>query len=330
MYKLGGDMMGTENSEILERKARIFNTQKYSIYDGPGIRTLIFFKGCPLRCKWCSNPEGLEKKYQVMFKSDLCIDCGSCIPGCPAHIHSMADVPPQDGAPRHKVDPNIECVGCHTCEKVCPTQALSIVGMDKTISEVLAIIEEDRVFYSTSGGGVTLGGGEVSMQPEFAANLLMECKRIGIHTAIETCGYAPLSSMLMIAEFTDLFLYDIKQIDSDRHYELTGVRNERILENLQELIRRRFNVKVRMPLIKGKNDDETTIRKTVEFLRPFKDHKNFQGIDLLPYHKLGVNKYKQLGKIYPITEDLSLTADDLCRIEEWIKDYDFPVKVIKH
>ena len=321
--------MGTENAGIIERKARIFNTQKYSIYDGPGTRTLIFFKGCPLRCKWCSNPEGLEKKYQVMYKSDACIDCGSCVPGCPAGIHSISE-DGTNGASKHKVNFSLGCVGCRKCEESCPKQALSIVGKDQTISEILEIIEEDRLFYMTSGGGVTLGGGEVSMQPEFATNLLMECKKMGIHTAIETCGYASLTSMLMIAEFTDLFLYDIKNIDSDRHYELTGVHNERILENLQELIRRRFNVKVRMPLIKGKNDDENTIRRTIEFLRPFKDYKNFQGIDLLPYHKLGVNKYKQLGMTYPITEDLSLSDEDLCRIEEWIKDYDFPVKILKH
>lgn len=318
--------MTTDTGSILERKARIFNVQKYSIYDGPGVRTLIFFKGCPLRCKWCSNPEGLERKYQVMYKEDLCINCGNCIHVCPVQLHYFLD----EESPRHKVNRSIDCVGCRKCETACPKQALSIVGSDKTISEVLEIIQQDAMFYHSSGGGVTLGGGEVTAQPEFAANLLTECKRMGIHTAIETSGYAKLESMLKIAQFTDLLLYDIKHIDSDRHYELTGVRNEPILDNLTELIRRGFNVKIRMPLIRGLNDSEDTIRRTLEFLQDFKRYKNFQGIDLLPYHKLGINKYKQLDKQYAITEDLSFKEEELDKIEEFIKGYDLQVEVIRH
>lgn len=315
--------MTTGNSGILERKARIFNVQKYSIYDGPGVRTLIFFKGCPLRCKWCSNPEGLERKYQVMYQEDLCIHCGSCISVCPVRIHGYV-------ADRHKVNRTIDCVGCRKCETVCPKQVLSIVGSDKTISEVLDIIQQDALFYHSSGGGVTLGGGEVTAQPEFATQLLTECQRLGIHTAIETSGYAKQESLLMMAQFIDLFLFDIKHIDSERHYELTGVRNERILENLTELIRRGYNVKVRMPLIRGLNDSKETIGKTMEFLKAFKGYKNFQGVDLLPYHKLGINKYKQLDMNYPITEDLSFAEAELNQIEEFIKGYDLQVEVIRH
>lgn len=313
-------------SSIIERKARIFNVQKYSIYDGPGVRTLIFFKGCPLRCKWCSNPEGLERKYQVMYQEDLCIQCGSCIPVCPVQIHYFQG----ESEPRHKVKRNIDCVGCRKCESVCPKRALSIVGSDKTISEVLAIIQQDTLFYLSSGGGVTLGGGEVTAQPEFATNLLTECKRLGIHTAIETSGYTKLEILLKMAPFIDLFLYDLKHIDSDRHYELTGVRNERILENLTELIRRGYQVKIRMPLVRGLNDSEETIRGTMEFLQGFKIYKNFQGIDLLPYHKLGINKYKQLDLTYAITEDLSYQAAELDRIEAIIKEYDLQVQIIRH
>lgn len=317
--------MSNGNLGIMERKATIFNIQKYNMYDGDGIRTLIFFQGCPLRCKWCANPEGLAKRHRVMYKRDLCVNCGACVSVCPVSIHSISNK-----TLKHEVNRDIDCIGCGKCQEACYKSALSIVGEVKTISELLEIIEEDRTFYELSGGGVTLGGGEVLMQPEAACSLLMACKQVGINTAIETCGYAKLESVLKVAEFTDLFLFDIKQIDSEKHFQLTGVRNERILENLQELLRRKYNVKIRMPLLKGINDSEEEIEKTMKLLMPYKDYKNFKGIDLLPYHKMGVNKYNQLGIEYPIKGDPSLKSEDLDNIESWIKKYDLLVKVIRH
>lgn len=310
---------------IIERKATIFNIQKYNMYDGDGVRTLVFFQGCPLRCKWCANPEGMIKKNRVMFKSDLCVDCGACVSVCPASIHTISS-----GTSKHEVNHDIDCIGCGKCKSACLKSAISIVGEVKTISELLEIVEEDRTFYEVSGGGVTLGGGEVLMQPEAASSLLMACKQSGINTAIETCGYAKLESVLKVAEFTDLFLFDIKHIDSDKHFQFTGVRNEQILENLKELLRRKYNVKIRMPLLKGVNDQKEDIEKAMELLKPYKDYRNFKGIDLLPYHKMGVNKYKQLGMEYPIKDDPSLTDEDLNRIEKWIKQYDLSAKVIRH
>ncbi len=250
--------MSNANVATIERKAMIFNVQKYNVYDGPGVRTLVFFKGCPLRCKWCANPEGLERKYQVMFKRDSCIDCGSCVSVCPVGIHTISK------ELKHKVMHRLDCIGCRKCEAICTEYALSIVGNVKTVSQIMEIIEEDREFYNVSGGGVTLGGGEVLMQPEFAANLLMICKQEGINTAIETCGYTKLESILKVAEFTDLFLFDIKHIDPERHYQLTGVRNEQILQNLKELIHLRYNVKVRMPLLKDINDNQDEIESWVK------------------------------------------------------------------
>ncbi len=317
--------MSNTSTGIFERKATIFNVQKYNIYDGPGVRTLVFFKGCPLRCKWCANPEGLEKKYQVMFKNNSCIDCGACVSVCPVGIHSISKE-----NNKHEVSRSIDCLGCGKCVEVCNAKALKIVGEVRTISELLDIILEDRTFYEVSGGGVTLGGGEVLMQPEAAASLLQACKQEGINTAIETCGYAKLENILKVAEFTDLFLYDLKHMNSDRHFELTGVRNEQILGNLKELLQKRYNVKIRMPMLKGINDSEKEIQQVIEFLTPYRDCKNFKGIDLLPYHKLGVNKYNQLGKEYPIEGDPSLSGEELDRIEGWIKKYDFPVSVIRH
>ena len=312
------------DNNVIERKAFIFNKQKYNMYDGPGVRTLVFFKGCPLRCKWCSNPEGLERKYQIMFKPTTCVSCGSCVPVCPQKIHSIS----QTG--EHIIDRSIDCIGCGQCVEVCVPEALKVAGEQVPISELLDYVEQDRAFYDQSGGGVTLGGGEVTAQPEAAINLLQACKQEGLNPAIETCGYTKKETILRFAEYVDLFLFDLKHIDPDRHFELTGVRNEIILENMEELIMKRKNVKVRMPMLKGINDSEAEIRGVIEFLKKFREFKNFKGIDLLPYHKLGVNKYVQLGMDYPIEGDPSLDDADLDRIEGWIREYDFPVSVIRH
>ena len=317
--------MGEAQNEMIERKAVIFNVQKYNTFDGPGVRTLIFFQGCPLRCKWCANPEGLERRFRVMFKSDVCVNCGRCASVCPKGIHQRLA-----GAGEHWIDRNRQCIGCRACEAACLVKALSIIGEEKTISELLDIVMEDKDFYMMSGGGVTLGGGEVTSQPEAAASLLDACKRKGIHTAIETCGYVKPESLKMMAPFVDLFLFDLKHIDSQRHYEWTGVRNELIIENVKWLLGNNKNVKIRMPLLKGVNDRREDIEGIVKLLAPYQDYDNFKGIDLLPYHKMGVNKYKQLGMEYQIEGDPSLSAEDLDRIEKWISEYALPVAVIRH
>ncbi|WP_419176664.1 choline TMA-lyase-activating enzyme [Desulfosediminicola sp.] len=308
----------------MERKALIFNIQKYNMYDGPGVRTLVFFQGCPLRCHWCSNPEGQLKRPQILEKKANCTNCGTCVRQCPQGIHSIAV------GGQHQIDRQIECIGCRKCENACPESALAIMGERKTISELLEIIEEDKPFYDTSGGGVTLGGGEVLMQPEAATSLLQVCKQRGINTAIETCGYARPEVIQRAAEFVDLFLFDVKHMDSERHFELTGVRNEMILGNLQWLLENRQNVKIRMPLLQGVNDGRREIEALINFLQPYQDYKNFKGVDLLPYHKMGVNKYSQLGWNYPIEGDPKLSSDDLHRIESEIKQHNFPVSVVRH
>ncbi|AQM60072.1 MULTISPECIES: choline TMA-lyase-activating enzyme [Clostridium] len=317
--------MNNNANGIIERQARIFNIQKYNMYDGPGIRTIVFFQGCPLRCKWCANPEGMVKKNRVMFKRNLCENCLECVDVCPVGIHKINSI-----TNTHEINRSIDCVGCKKCEEACVKSAINIIGENKTISELLEIIEEDRTFYEMSGGGVTLGGGEVLMQPEAALSLLMACKNAGINTAIETSGYTKTETILKIAEFTDLFLFDIKHINSDEHFKWTGVRNEQILENLKNLLQNKFNVQIRMPLLKGVNDSEEAITKAMEFLLPYKEYKNFKGIDLLPYHKMGVNKYNQLGVEYPVYGDPSLSDEDLNRIESYIKRYNMNAKVVRH
>ena len=309
---------------MIEREALIFNIQKYNMYDGPGVRTMVFLKGCPLRCKWCSNPEDQYRQFQVLFKKSSCVNCGACVPVCPVGIHKMSP------GKVHTVSQDIECIGCRKCEEVCTELALKIAGEQKTISELAEIVEEDKPFYDMSGGGITLSGGEALMQPEAAMNLLMVCRQKGINTAVETCGYVKLETLIKVAEFIDTFLYDIKHMDSEKHYELTGVRNELILSNAQWLLENRFNVKIRVPLLKGHNDSESHLNQLVQFLTPYQDYKNFKGIDLLPYHKMGVNKYSQLRWEYPMEGDPTITDADIERLEEYAKRISIPISIIRH
>ena len=310
---------------MIERKAIVFNIQKYNMYDGPGIRTIVFFKGCPLRCKWCSNPESQSRRFEVLFKKDLCVHCGSCVPVCPVGIHSMTNA-----GSRHVVDRSKECVNCGKCVHACPQAALAIVGERKGISELLEAVEQDWMFYENSGGGVTVGGGEPMTQHEAVANLLLACRHKGINTAMETSGYAKPEVVSALAEVVDLFLFDIKHMDPEKHYELTGVRNELILSNLQWLLENGRNVHIRMPVLKGYNDDDAEMHAVGRFLAGHAERKNFKGIDLLPYHKMGVSKYAQLDKEYAVTGNPVLEDDDLRRMEDILKGYGLAVKVVKH
>jgi len=315
--------MDRTHSKSIEREAFIFNVQKYNMYDGPGVRTIVFFKGCPLRCKWCSNPESVKSIYQVLYKRDACVNCGACVSVCPAGIHTI-----NHGV--HEVIRNNDCTGCRKCKDICPQAALEIAGEKKSLSELLHIVREDAMFYEMSGGGVTLGGGECTMQPEAARDLLKVCKQEGINTAIETCGYAGTEKLLELAEYVDLFLFDIKHMDPKRHNELTGVSNDLILHNLTELLKHRHHVTIRMPMLKGINDSREEIDRVIEFLTPYKDYPGFKGIDLLPYHKLGVNKYNQLDQVYPIEGDPSLSEAGIDEIEGWIQACELPVRVVRH
>ncbi len=312
---------------MTERRATIFNIQKYNMYDGPGVRTLIFFKGCPLRCRWCSNPESQLRRPQVLFKSDFCTHCGACASVCPAGVHAMT---PQG---RHVVRPDAECTGCRACEKRCLASALAVAGEVKSISELMAVVEEDKPFYDTSGGGVTLGGGEALAQPEAALNLLTACKMRGIHTALETCGMARPETIQAVAEVADLWLYDVKHMDPERHHALTGARNETILANLRALLENRRHVTIRVPLLKGVNDDEANLRALADFLAPYKDRGHFHGVDLLPYHKMGVGKYEQLGLAYPLADlnaSPGLSEADVERAQGVLRRQGVAASVIRH
>lgn len=310
---------------MIERKAIVFNIQKYNMYDGPGIRTLVFFKGCALRCKWCSNPESQSRRFEVLFKKNVCVNCGACVSVCPVGIHTMTNA----GA-CHVVDRTKDCINCGKCVHACPESALAIAGERKGISELLEVVEQDWMFYENSGGGVTVGGGEPMMQHEAVANLLLACKHKGINTAMETAGYAKPEVVSALAEVVDLFLFDIKHMNPEKHYELTGVRNEMILSNLQWLLENGYNVNIRMPLLKGYNDDDAEMHAVGKFLSAHSGRKNFKGVDLLPYHKMGVSKYAQLDMEYAITDNPVLDDDDMRRMEDILKSYGLNVKVVRH
>lgn len=311
-----------------EIRGRIFNIQKYSIYDGDGIRTLIFLKGCNIRCPWCANPEGLSSQFQVMFSHDKCVGCGKCVDVCPAGIHYMTTN--EQGEAVHRVNRSIDCIGCRKCEEVCISDALDIMGKDVTVSEMMEIIMQDYDFYISSGGGVTIGGGEMSLQTDFAVELLRECKKMMINTAVETQGTTSLANYEKLAEVVDLFLFDVKHIDSVEHKNLFGIGNENVRRNLERLMELGANVVMRMPLVRGYNDSFDAITGAIEYAIELSKRGNLSRIDILPYHQLGRGKYDKLDMIYPIKKDPTYSAEELDQLEAFFKKFDFDIRLVRH
>ncbi len=311
-----------------EIRGRIFNIQKYSIYDGDGIRTLIFLKGCNIRCPWCANPEGLSSQFQVMFSHDKCVGCGKCVDVCPAGIHYMTTN--EQGEAVHRVNRSIDCIGCRKCEEVCISDALDIMGKDVTVSEMMEIIMQDYDFYISSGGGVTIGGGEMSLQTDFAVELLRECKKMMINTAIETQGTTSLANYERLAEVVDLFLFDVKHIDTVEHKNLFGIGNENVRRNLERLMELGANVVMRMPLVRGYNDSFDAITGAIEYAMELSKRGNLSRIDILPYHQLGRGKYDKLDMIYPIKKDPTYSVEELDQLEAFFKKFDFDIRLVRH
>jgi len=266
----------------------IFDIQRFSVHDGPGIRTLLFFKGCPLRCQWCSNPEGRVREQQILYNSRRCIACNGCVAVCHTGASSMIN--------GTMVYDRKKCIVCGKCIEVCPSGARTLSGKWITVDEVMDVIEKDRVFFRHSGGGITLGGGEPTYQPEFAEALLTECRRNNIHTAIETCGYADWKIFSLLLEKTDLVLFDIKHIDDSKQRHYTGASNRIILDNLDKLLMTNKKIVVRITLIPHFNDSKEEKEKIVDFIKS--KRRNVE-IEYLFYHKYGLYKYELLGERYP-------------------------------
>lgn len=267
----------------------VFNIQKYSIHDGPGIRTTVFFKGCPLACLWCHNPESIAPKPEIIFGSNKCIGCGDCVKTCPKEAMQVVEQTVRKEA--------ANCIGCEACVTVCPTGAIEQAGKKMTEAEILKEIEKDRVFYEESGGGVTFSGGECLMQPEFLTGLLTACKARGLHTALDTSGYASWQTIAGLKDAVDLFLYDLKLMDDKQHRKYTGVSNKLILENLQKLANNGKLIWVRVPVIPGINDDDANLQAMGAFLYSLQ----IRDVFLLPYHNIAVNKYTRLGTSYQLS-----------------------------
>ncbi len=279
-------------------KGIVFNIQRYSLHDGPGIRTIVFLKGCPLDCQWCSNPESKSAKKQIVSKPDVCLGCGKCYEVCPTGARSDADFS--------------GCSFCGKCVQICPVEALEIIGREMTVDEVLEEVEKDRSFFHSSGGGVTLSGGEPLVQHEFAYELIRAFKKMHLHTAIETTGYAPFENAKKVLENVDLILYDLKHMDDAQHKKYVGVSNALILENARRIAKtKKDDMIFRMPLIGGVNADRENLKR----LAGFAGELGVREVHLLPYHKYGEGKYKKLGVEYTFE---GYTPDD-AEIEEDIR-----------
>ena len=243
--------------------ATIFDIERCSFVDGPGLRTTVFFKGCNLKCMWCHNPESQNFKPEMLFYKDKCKGCGKCIQVCPA---------------------SGECILCGKCELYCLVDARKVCGKEYTSDEIFEEIVKDKTFYDNSGGGVTFSGGECMLQSDFLVEILKKCKEIGIHTAVDTAGHIPFENFEKILPYTDLFLYDIKIFNSEKHKKYIGVGNELILENLKKLFEVKAKIWIRIPVIAGDNDSLEEMQNIKDFL--FK-HGNPEKVELLPYHAMG-------------------------------------------
>lgn len=311
---MGGDRMGANN----ETTIMVSNIQRFSVHDGPGIRTVIFFKGCPLRCIWCQNPETQSTEAEVMQFQEYCIGCKNCIETCPQKAIFI-----QKG--NVKIDRS-RCKGCGLCIKKCNAKALKASGKPMYEDDIIQEVLRDRVFYKNTSGGVTLSGGEPMMYPQATTRILKRLKAEGIHTAIETCGYFPTKWVSELKDCCDLLLFDIKHTDPEIHKIYTGKDNALILENLHEVKRFKIPVIIRVPLITGVNDDSENVSRTSEIA------KKIGALELhfLPFHQLGENKWHSLDRDYKCKDMVTPKEQTLANCKKIAESYGICVNIGGH
>ena len=291
----------------------VFDVQRYSLHDGPGIRTTVFLKGCPLRCSWCHNPESMNASPELRVFGSRCIGCAACREACPLGLAEGGVMP----------DPGV-CLACGSCVGACPTRARETIGREMTVPELIAAIDADRPFYDESGGGVTFSGGEPLLQWRFLLAMLEAARAKGYHAAVDTSGYATERTILSVAAATDLFLYDLKVMDPARHVAFTGVPLAPILRNLRTLDAAAAETWVRMPLVPGHNDDDANLEAVGRFVGGLRRTRR---IHVLPYHRIASAKYERLGLANPMNEIASPTTGEIERAVAVLGSFDLDVRV---
>ena len=292
----------------------VFDIRRYAIHDGPGIRTTVFLKGCSLSCAWCHNPEGQARGAEALVRENRCIRCGACVDACGHGAIAWTEAGPATD--------RALCAACGDCAAVCFADARERVGRGMTAEAVFAEVARDEPFYAQSGGGMTLSGGEPLLQPAFAAALLALARGRGVHTALDTCGFAAWETLDRLRGAVDLFLYDVKLLDDARHRRFTGVSNAPILANLRPLSARGHAIVLRVPVIPGVNDDDANLEALADLAGTL---PHLAGVDLLPYHHIGADKYARLDRAYPLPDAAPPPAERMAAIARLLAERGLPV-----
>lgn len=305
------------------KTVNVFNIQRFSIHDGPGIRTTVFLKGCPLRCAWCHNPESFDPRPELAVADHRCVGCDLCTPVCDQGLTGPVLVGSFDNRPTD------QCERCGQCADACPTEARQLLGDSYTVSRLLDEISKDEVYHQQSKGGITFSGGEPlsAFNAEFVLDCLEYLKNKGVHTTIDTCGHVKQGILARAAKLADLFLFDLKIMDSQKHRQATGQDNHLILDNLTYLMRGGKKLKIRVPLIPGMTDSRGNLEAMAAFLKKSCGSNPLPVVHLLPYHRVASEKYQRLGRAYTLDQVDPMTDSEINDRAGWLKNHGLTVHI---